>query len=67
MLARFFSYYAPWRGLFVLDFGCAVLAGLLELAFPIAVKVFIDTLLPSGEWNLINDRDFINFNIRYYF
>ena len=53
MLARFFSYYAPWRGLFVLDFGCAVLAGLLELAFPIAVKVFIDTLLPSGEWNLI--------------
>ncbi|MDX1729656.1 MAG: ABC transporter ATP-binding protein [Aurantimonas coralicida] len=53
MLARFFSYYAPWGGLFVLDFGCAVLAGLLELAFPIAVKVFIDTLLPSGEWNLI--------------
>lgn len=53
MLARFFSYYAPWRGLFVLDFGCAVLAGLLELAFPIAVKIFIDTLLPSGEWNLI--------------
>ena len=53
MLARFFSYYAPWRGLFIIDFGCAVLAGLLELAFPIAVKVFIDTLLPSGEWNLI--------------
>ncbi|MEF2551628.1 ABC transporter ATP-binding protein [Aurantimonas sp. A2-1-M11] len=53
MLARFFSYYAPWRGLFILDFGCAVLPGLLELAFPIAVKVFIDTLLPSGEWNLI--------------
>ena len=48
MLARFFSYYAPWRGLFVLDFGCAVLAGLLELAFPIAVKVFIDTLRVCG-------------------
>ncbi len=53
MLARFFSYYAPWRGLFLLDFGSAVLAGMLELAFPIAVKVFIDTLLPTGQWNWI--------------
>ncbi|WP_416355226.1 ABC transporter ATP-binding protein [Aureimonas phyllosphaerae] len=53
MLARFFSYYAPWRGLFLLDFSCAVLAGLLELGFPIAVKVFVDDLLPSGNWGLI--------------
>ncbi|MCB8835866.1 ABC transporter ATP-binding protein [Aurantimonas sp. VKM B-3413] len=53
MLARFFSYYAPWRGLFFLDFGCAILAGLLELAFPMAVKVFVDRLLPSGNWSLI--------------
>ncbi|KQQ91066.1 ABC transporter ATP-binding protein [Aureimonas sp. Leaf324] len=53
MLARFFSYYAPWRGLFLLDFSCAVLAGLLELGFPIAVKVFVDNLLPSGNWGMI--------------
>ena len=53
MLSRFFSYYAPWRGLFILDFSCAVLAGLLELAFPVAVKLFVDNLLPSGEWALI--------------
>ena len=53
MLARFFSYYRPYRGLFALDFGCAVLAGLLELGFPMAVAVFIDRLLPSGDWNLI--------------
>ena len=53
MLARFFSYYAPWRGLFVLDFSCAVVAGLLELGFPIAVKLFIDELLPSGQMGLI--------------
>ncbi|TFF24986.1 ABC transporter ATP-binding protein [Jiella endophytica] len=53
MLKRFFAYYRPYKGLFVLDFGCAVLAGLLELGFPIAVKVFIDTLLPSGDWPLI--------------
>ena len=53
MLRRFFSYYARYRGLFFLDFGCAVLAGLLELGFPLAVKLFVDTLLPSQNWGLI--------------
>ena len=53
MLKRFFAYYQPYKGLFMLDFGCAVLAGLLELGFPIAVKVFVDDLLPGGEWALI--------------
>ncbi|EAU41971.1 ABC transporter, nucleotide binding/ATPase protein [Fulvimarina pelagi HTCC2506] len=50
MLRRFFAYYRPYKGLFMLDFGCAVLAGLLELGFPIAVKVFVDDLLPGGNW-----------------
>ncbi len=49
----FFSYYRPYKGLFVLDFTCAVIAGLLELAFPLAVRGFIDDLLPSGNWRVI--------------
>ncbi|WP_117193589.1 ABC transporter ATP-binding protein [Rhizobium terrae] len=53
MLRRFFSYYAPYKTLFLLDFGCAVLAGLLELGFPIAVKLFVDELLPGQNWTLI--------------
>ncbi|WP_239616686.1 ABC transporter ATP-binding protein [Cohnella mopanensis] len=53
MLRRFFSYYRPYKGLFVLDFSCAVIAGLLELAFPLAVSTFIDDLLPSGNWQMI--------------
>ena len=53
MLSRFFSYYAQWRGLFALDFGSAVLAALLELSFPIAIKYFVDDLMPSGNWRLI--------------
>lgn len=53
MLRRFFSYYRPYRGLFMLDFGCAVIAGLLELAFPLAVSQFIDKLLPEGNWPVI--------------
>jgi ATP-binding cassette subfamily B protein len=53
MLSRFLAYYTPWRGLFLLDFSCAVIAGLLELGFPIAVKVFVDDLLPGNDWALI--------------
>ncbi len=53
MLRRFFAFYWPYRGLFVLDFGCAVLSGVLELGFPMAVKSFVDDLLPSGQWGLI--------------
>ncbi|RCS24385.1 ABC transporter ATP-binding protein [Phyllobacterium salinisoli] len=53
MLRRFFSYYRPYKGLFLLDFGCAVLSGLLELGFPMAIKLFIDHLLPGQDWVLI--------------
>ncbi len=53
MIRRFFAYYAPWKGLFLLDFSCAVLAGLLELGFPMAVRSFVDDLLPKQEWTLI--------------
>lgn len=53
LIRRFFAYYRPYKRLFLLDFGCAMIAGLLELAFPIAINVFIDDLLPGSKWNLI--------------
>ena len=53
MLRRFFSYYQPYKTLFLLDFGCAIVSGLLELGFPMAVKLFVDRLLLSQEWLLI--------------
>ncbi|MDF2722234.1 MAG: multidrug transporter ATP-binding protein [Paenibacillus sp.] len=53
MLRRFFSYYKPYKGLFLLDFGCAIIAGMLELAFPLAVSKFIDDLLPGQNWPVI--------------
>ncbi|UHA73613.1 ABC transporter ATP-binding protein [Paenibacillus sp. 481] len=53
MLRRFFSYYKPYKQLFLIDFGCAVLAALLELGFPVAVNLVVDKLLPSGDWSLI--------------
>lgn len=53
MVRRFFAYYRPYKGLFLLDFSSAVVLGVLELAFPIAVQGFIDGLLPTGQWRLI--------------
>ncbi|WP_218092380.1 ABC transporter ATP-binding protein [Paenibacillus solanacearum] len=53
MLRRFFSYYRPYKGLFMLDFSCAVIAALLELGFPLAVNRVVDDLLPSHNWTLI--------------
>src|SRR5277367_1312908 len=52
-LRRFASYYRPHRKLFVLDFGCAVLSGLFELALPLTVRLFIDQLLPGRDWGVI--------------
>jgi len=53
MLKRFLAYYRPYRGLFALDFGCAVISGLMELGFPMAIRVFVDQLLPGRDWGLI--------------
>lgn len=53
MLKRFFSYYRPYKKLFILDFTCAVFAGLLELAFPVAVNQVIDKIMPRKEFRII--------------
>lgn len=53
MIRRFFSYYLPHKKLFILDFSSAVVVAFLELAFPLAVSWFIDTLLPGGNWSMI--------------
>ena len=53
MIRTFFSYYRPHTRLFVVDFGCAVVSGLLELGFPMAVRAFIDRLLPGHNFPLI--------------
>ncbi|WP_339230860.1 ABC transporter ATP-binding protein [Oceanobacillus sp. FSL K6-2867] len=53
MIRRFFSYYKPHKRLFIVDFTSAVIVAILELAFPVAVQWFIDTLLPGNNWNLI--------------
>jgi ATP-binding cassette subfamily B protein len=53
LLKSCFAYYQPHKRLFILDFSCAVISGLLELAFPLATKQFVDRYLPSQNWGLI--------------
>ncbi len=53
MLRQFLHFYRPHRRLLLLDFGCAAASGLLELAFPMAVRAFIDQLLPGQDLPLI--------------
>ena len=53
MLRQFFAYYRPHRRLFAIDFGCATVSGLLELGFPMAIRAFIDRLLPGHNWGII--------------
>ncbi|MFC7687955.1 ABC transporter ATP-binding protein [Ureibacillus sp. GCM10028918] len=53
MLSKFFAYYKPHKRLFMVDFSSAIIVAILELAFPIAVQWFIDTLLPTNEWGMI--------------
>lgn len=50
MIRRFFSYYKPHKRLFFIDFSSAIIVAMLELAFPLVVQWFIDTLIPGGDW-----------------
>jgi len=53
MIRRFFSYYKPHKKLFLIDFASAIIVAILELAFPLAVQWFIDSLLPTNNWSMI--------------
>ncbi len=53
MLRDFLAHYRPHKRLLLLDFGCAALSGVLELLFPMAVRAFVDHLLPGQDLPLI--------------
>lgn len=53
MLKKFFAYYKPYKKLFLIDFGSAIIAAALELIFPIAVNRVIDQVLPDGNLKTI--------------
>jgi ATP-binding cassette subfamily B protein len=49
MLKKFISYYKPYLKLFILDLSCAFLIALIDLAFPLITRQFINDIIPNGK------------------
>ncbi|HOX18572.1 MAG TPA: ABC transporter transmembrane domain-containing protein, partial [Spirochaetales bacterium] len=53
MLKRFFPYYRPYKGIFALDLAAALALAGIDLAFPVATRTVIDSIVPEGNWRLL--------------
>lgn len=53
MLRRFLSYYRPYRRLFFLDMGAAVLGSLLSILFPQLTRELLRTYIPDHDWSMM--------------
>jgi ATP-binding cassette subfamily B protein len=53
MIRQFARFYRPHLRLVLIAFGCAAASGLLELFFPMAVRAFIDHLLPRQDMQVV--------------
>jgi ATP-binding cassette subfamily B protein len=51
MLKRFISYYRPYKKLFFLDMGAAVIGSLLAILFPQLTRELLRNYLPNHNWN----------------
>ena len=49
MLKKFISYYKPYLKLFALDMSCAFLIAVIDLAFPLITRQFINDIIPNGK------------------
>lgn len=52
ILSVFISYFKPHRGLFALDLSCALVASLIDLAFPLVARRAMYDMLPGKEYQL---------------
>ena len=50
MLRRFFAYYRPYKFLFWLDMGAAVLSSVLSIFFPALTRELLRTWIPNQIW-----------------
>ena len=53
LLRRFFSYYKPHMGLFVLDMVVAVISSLLSVLFPLLTNYLLEGPVADGDVNLM--------------
>ncbi len=50
MLKKFFSYYKPYIGLFILDIVAAIIFSTVSVFFPIVTRNLIKTYIPNALW-----------------
>jgi len=53
MIKKFVSYYKPHKKLFILDMVCAFFIAVLDLAFPVVTRNFINKYIPNGNVDLM--------------
>ena len=55
-IRRFFAYYRPHLGLFLLDLACALVVAAVDVAFPLVTQYILRTLLPA----MVLDNTLVN-------
>jgi hypothetical protein len=58
-LRRFFAYYGPHKGYFILDLVCASMVAAVDVAFPLVTQYILRTLLPAMALNSALVRTFV--------
>lgn len=54
-LRRFFSYYKPYRGIFLADITCALLSAVIALIIPLCVRHITQDLITSASDGMVRD------------
>lgn len=52
-LRTFFSYYKPYKGLFILDLSAAIISSVLAIFFPALTRELLKTWIPNKNWSLM--------------
>lgn len=53
MLRRFLAYYSPYKRLFILDMGAAIIGSLLSILFPQLTRELLRTYIPGRDWSMM--------------
>ncbi|MER1992961.1 MAG: ABC transporter ATP-binding protein [Eubacteriales bacterium] len=53
MLKRFVAYYRPYRKLFCMDMGAALLVAVIGVVYPIITRTMLNTLIPERQYTMI--------------
>ena len=53
LLKRFIAYYRPYKKLFCMDMGAALLVAVIGVVYPIITRTMLNTLIPEKQYMMI--------------